>query len=109
MYERSKQIDSFHVHGFQFWDGALVVASMKVGDALELRTEEDNPHDADAVALFFGNAKLGYVPACKNALLAQLLYFGHKDVVEARVLQIDLEADPWNQVRIGLYMTDARR
>ena len=40
MYERSKQIDSFHIHGFQFWDGALVVASMKVGDALELRAEE---------------------------------------------------------------------
>ncbi len=27
---------------------------------------------------------------------------------ELRVLQVDPEADPWEQVRAGLYVTDAR-
>ncbi len=108
MYERSKQIDCFHIRGFQYWDGALVVSQMKVGDALEIQAEDDNPHDPDAVALYFEGSKLGYVPASNNAFLAQLLYFGHTDVVEARVLQVDLDEGPWNQVRVGLFIKDAR-
>lgn len=108
MYERTRQMDSFHIHGFQYWDGALALASLKAGEDLELRAEADNPHDADAVALYYQGAKLGYVPACRNALLAQLLHFGHEGVVEARVLQVDPQADPWEQVRVGIYMTDAR-
>lgn len=108
MYERSKQMGNFHIRGFQFWDGALVLNSMKAGDALKLRAEGDNPYDADAVALYRDDVKLGYVPSGQNELLAQLIYFGHADVVEVRVLQVDAEAEPWNQVRVGLYMTDAR-
>lgn len=108
MYERTRQMDSFHIHGFQYWDGALVLGSLKAGEALELRAEEDNPHDPDAVTLYHQGVKLGYVPACRNALLAQLLHFGHGGVVEARVLQVDPQADPWEQVRVGIYMTDAR-
>lgn len=108
MYERSKQMDCFHINGFQYWDGATVVGVMKVGDTLRLCAETDNPHDSDAVALYYGSTKLGYVPADKNELLAQLMYFGHGDIVEARVLQVDTEADPWKQVRVGIFMTDGR-
>lgn len=38
-----------------------------------------------------------------------LLHFGHADALEARILQANPEADPWKQVRIGLYMADARK
>ena len=35
------------------------------------------------------------------------MFFGH-DILELRVLQVDPEADPWEQVRVGLYVADAR-
>lgn len=108
MYEPSKQIDSFNVSGFQYWDGALVLSQMKPGDALAMHAERDNPHDPEAIALFFGTTKIGYVPADRNALLSAMLFYGHGSAFEARILQVSPEADPWKQVRVGIYISDAR-
>ena len=49
---------------------------------------------------------LGYVPRDRNEVLSQLLYFGHNDVFECRVLQVNPEENPWKQVRVGVYVTD---
>lgn len=108
MYQPSKQLFSFHVSGFQYWDGALAIGGMKIGDQIELRPEFDNPHDANAIALYSGSFKLGYVPACMNETLATMLFYGHSDVFEVRVLQVNLDADPWKQLRVGIFITDAR-
>ena len=51
---------------------------------------------------------LGYVPHAKNELMATMAFFGHADVFECRVLKVDPEADPWEQVLVGIYITDAR-
>lgn len=108
MYEPSRLIVSFHVAGFQYWDGALVLGDLKVGDALEIVPEPDNPHDANAIALRFGTVKLGYVPKECNELIALLSFYGHQDILEARVQQVDSEAAPWKQVRVGISVRDAR-
>ena len=50
--------------------------------------------------------KLGYIPRDQNDLAAQLLRFGHDGVLECRILKVDKKAETWNQVRVGLYMTD---
>ena len=108
MYEPSRQIMSFYVAGFQFWDGALVLGELKAGATLELAPEPGNPHDPDAVALRYHGAKLGYVPADLNGVLAVMCFYGHAGAFEARVLQVDPEAVPWEQVRVGVFVTDAR-
>lgn len=109
MYSPSRQLYSFHIRGFQHWDGALVISKLKTGNKLKLRAEPDNPHDPHAVALYRGSKKLGYVPANKNEMLAAMLYYGHKNVFEVRVLQVDQEADPWRQVRVGIFVSDSRK
>ena len=108
MYAPSRQLSSFHVRGFQYWDGALVIGDLKTGSSLELRSEFDNPHDANAIALYSGDAKLGYVPATMNEELALMFFYGHEDIYEARILQVNAEADPWEQVRVGLFVKDSR-
>lgn len=108
MYEPSRLITSFYVKGFQYWEGATVLGDMHAGDGLELAAEPDNPHDASAVALRFRGSKLGYVPAEDNALLALMLHFGHGGAFEAVVQQVDAEAAPWKQVRVGVFVRDAR-
>ena len=107
MYEPSRHIATFFIAGLQHWDGALLLPELGPGMRLELVPEPDNPHDPDAVAVCLGRRKLGYVPKSHNALPALLMYYGHR-VFELRVLQVDPEADPWEQVRAGLYVTDAR-
>ena len=70
--------------------------------------EPENPYDPNAIELRYKKVKLGYVPRSENELLALMAFYGHPGVFEARVLQVDPEADPWNQVRVGVYVTDKR-
>lgn len=109
MYEMSKHVDTFFVAGFQHNDGALVFDQLKVGKKIQLVPEPDNPYDPTAVALFFDKTKIGYVPRDNNSLIALLAHYGHEDVFECRILQVNPEADPWEQVRVGIYVTDARK
>ena len=51
---------------------------------------------------------LGYVPKADNELLSTMFYYGHANAFEARVLQVDERAKPWEQVLVGIYITDAR-
>lgn len=107
-YEPSKKLTGFHIKGFQHWDGALVLKYIEVGDQLDLVREADNPYDPQAIAIYFKGTKLGYVPATENDLFSMMMFYGHADVFETRVLQVDPEADPWEQVRMGIYVKDAR-
>ena len=42
----------------------------------------------------------------QNFLIAQLLRFGHNDVVECRILKVNAKGETWKQVRVGLYVVD---
>ena len=88
MYEPSRVLLSFHIAGFQYADGALVLGDLKAGDKLTLCAERDNPHDPEAVAIYYGNTKLGYVPGNEVGPLSLMMYYGHEDVFEARVQQV---------------------
>ena len=108
MYQPSKHLDTFCICGFQHHDGALVLRQLEPGMRLDLVAEPDNPYDHDAIAIKFRGTMLGYVPAKNNYLLSLMMFYGHSDVFECRILQVDPAAEPWKQVRVGLYVTDAR-
>ena len=108
MYEPSNHVDSFFIAGFQFGDGADVLSELVPGTPLELVAEPDNPHDPDAVAIRYGGMRLGYIPAEKNEWPALLLRFGHTKVLGCKVIQCDPTAAPYHQVRVKLFVRDAR-
>ena len=108
MFEPTKHVTTFFISAFQRYDGALVLDELKPGMNLEMAAMPDNPYDPDAIALYYNKVMLGYVPRNENDLIAQMLRFSHDNVFEARVLQVDPEAEPWNQVRVGIYVVDAR-
>ncbi len=108
MYEPSRRIETFHITGFQHWDGALVLNNLKPGMAVDLVAEPENPYDPEAVALFYQGVKLGYVPSSQNSTLSLMAFYGHAGIFEARVLQVKPDADPWEQVRIGVFVKDNR-
>ena len=108
MYEPTRLVSTFHIAGFQYYDGAFVLGKLKPGKKLKMVPEADNPYDPDAIKLRYKKAKLGYVPREHNGQLALMARCGHKGIFEARVMQVDPEADPWQQVRVGIYVTDKR-
>lgn len=108
MYEPSRHMATYFIAGFQHWNGACALGDLQPGEKLYLSPEPDNPYDPEAVAIYHERTKLGYVPATENTLVSVMSFYGHADTFELRVLQVDSQADPWHQVRVGLYVKDAR-
>lgn len=106
---RSRYMDDFYIAGMRYWDAAPVLRDLGPGDNLSLVAEPDNPHDPDAVAICWEGSKLGYIPRESSALPAQLLAFGHDDVVECRILKVDPQAETYKQIHVGLYMIEKGR
>ena len=94
---RSVLIQESPIAGFQFHRGDEIWSSLSVGEELKLVRESSNPHDDDAVAVYFQKDKLGYVPRSENGAIAQMLDRGES--LEARISKLMIEEDPWERIR----------
>ena len=108
MYEPSRDIMTFCIAGFSHWSGYEVFDELKIGTKLDLALEPDNPYDPKAVAIFYKGTKLGFIPAKMNFEVYQLMFFGHADLFECFVVQVDPETHPESQVRVRIDIVDAR-
>jgi hypothetical protein len=109
MYERSRNLLDCHIAGFAYYDGLEVIDEMKLGAPVSLKSEPDNPHDPNAVAIYLGEHKLGYIPKAKNEQVSTLLYFGYGDIIQTRISSVNLEAEPERQFRVVLKIKDNRK
>lgn len=108
MYEPTREFLSFHVAGFSHWYGYEVLHKLVPGAKLRMVAEPDNPYDPCAVALYKGKTKIGYVPRDRNANLSQLLLFGHGQVFECRVTNVDPTANLERMVFARVNVRDKR-
>ncbi len=74
--ERVEMYDAF-VRGLVFAEGRHYVSRMKAGEPLTMKREPKNPYDSTAIALYYDNIKIGYVPAEDNYILSNMLDAGH--------------------------------
>jgi hypothetical protein len=63
----------YFIRGFQYYDGDKVLDELKQGATLQLVREMENEYDNFAVAIYYNQHKLGFVPAEENELLARLI------------------------------------
>jgi hypothetical protein len=82
--------------GYQYYAGKRVWKDLKVGDALSLHREADNPHDANAIRVEWRGEKLGYVPRAGNEDLARLLDQGAR--ISARIVHLQDGRSHWQRV-----------
>jgi len=94
---QSVLIQESPIAGFQFHEGVAIWPSLAVGEKLALMREATNTHDPDAVAVYFQNNKLGYVPRAENSAIAQMLDRG--EALEAKISGLSMEEDPSERVR----------
>lgn len=84
--------------GFQYHRAAAIWPFLREGEKLHLRREPGNPHDRYAVAVWFKNEHLGYVPMRENRTLAQLMDQGVR--LETTLIRLLDEENPWRKIRI---------
>ncbi len=75
---RSIMLADASIAGFQYYDGDTVWRRLKKGHTLQLVREPKNPYDYDAIEVYLGRDKLGYIPRRLNNAVAQLMDSGMK-------------------------------
>lgn len=95
---------SCNVAAFSHYEGCTVFNELHIGSQLCLIREDENAYDHDAVAIFYGNTHIGYVPGSKNEQLASMLDLGHGDLFEVYVQRLDPTAHPEQQVHVGIFI-----
>jgi hypothetical protein len=108
MYTPSQSIVTCHIAGFSHWGGLDAIKELGLGTVISMKGEPDNPHDPCAVALYHGSTKLGYIPQNENEQISNLIFFGHADILEAKIAQIDPTAHPEQQLRVTIRIKDVR-
>lgn len=108
-FEPSRHFCDFHLAGFTYHDGLDVISELTLGAPVSLKAEPNNIHDPEAVAVFYGDTKIGYVPQGKNKSLFQLIYFGYGDILEAQIQMAKLDTHPERQFRVLVRLKDGRK
>jgi len=97
---RELLIQESPIAGFQYHDGESVWSRLSAGDSLELLREPANRYDRRAVAVYWGESKLGYVPRAANTACSQMLDRGER--LTARIKRLRESPDPWKRVELSI-------
>lgn len=90
-----------HVAGVQYSDYQLT--TIKAGDEVELRRETSNPVDAEAIAVYTKNTRIGYIKRPHNKRLIGLKRDGAKFF--SRVVSFNKNNPPWQAIVISVDIT----
>ena len=100
---RKVLIQESPVAGYQFYDGDYIWPHLAVGGRLKLVREAENIHDPNAVAVYFHEEQLCYVPRVENTAIAQMLDRGEH--LEASISKLHLTENPWDRVWFEVVLT----
>jgi hypothetical protein len=101
MKEKRQALFNCNLAGFTYYDGPLAWEDLRVGSKLT-PVAEDNKYDPDAVALYFGDNKLGFIPRDKNEVVRHLIEMGWEEAIDVRVSRMSREEYPERQVDINV-------
>ena len=97
---KRRNFSNFNIAGFTYWDGAIVFNELKIGTQLRLEREKENQYDPKAVAIYFGEYKIGFVPRGENDHISKLCEAGYCDIFDVRINRVSPEESPENQIGV---------
>ena len=100
--KRKIYLQQFFVAGFRHYKGMEILLYMEDNDLLELRREPQNEHDDCAIALYWQQEKIGYIPAELNEMLAKLLDAQALPLL-GMITHLNREVKPWENVVAAVY------
>lgn len=103
----SRHINDFNIAGFTYWEGCMTIANLRVGSQLRLVRERENKFDPHAVAIYYGEYKLGFIPRGENELIAKFMDLGYAEIFDCQIQRISPDAHPEKQVCAVVFLREA--
>ena len=103
---RHKYFMNTRVAGVQYGEILFCRDDVKAGRELKMVREENNKHDPEAIALYFGEFKIGYIPSAENEVLAKFLDQGWGDIFEVYVDRFEDDKHPERQIGITIFIKE---
>ena len=104
MNNTKEHLANFQIAGFTYYDGALAFKNLEIGIKLKLKLDPENKFDARAVAIYYKDHKLGYIPKAENRIFYKLFTVGLQKYVEARIQRISKDEHPENQIQVVAHL-----
>ena len=95
-------IQTSSIAGFQFYDGEKLWDQLSIGDILQLIQEPDNPYDENAVEIYWGKSKLGYLSRVENTAIAQMM--NQEQEITAQISSKKKSCNPWERLAIEVWL-----
>lgn len=90
------------IAGIRYYRAAELSELMHKGDELSLEHEISNPHDPNAVMIFWHRNKIGYVPSAHARQISEMID-EHREVC-GKIVAIDPEAGESHWVTLNIYL-----
>ncbi len=90
------------VRGFQYYEGPKIINQINKSGLLEMVREPDNEFDSCAIALYFNNQKIGFIPMESNEVLSVLLDTKLLNL-QAEITHIETKAQDWESIYVAVY------
>lgn len=100
---KREHLAHFSLAGFTYYDGVICYNELAIGTLLKLVLEENNSFDPRAVAIYFNEYKLGYIPRSDNRIFYKLLKVGFSGF-EARIQFLDGSEHPEQQIGVVVHL-----
>ena len=94
--ESPRVMNLINIAGTQYYCGPGYFRGLRAGVPVRLVRENENQHDPNAVAVYIGLRKVGYIPKHSNRAIAGWMDRGA--AVAAEVSAVRNHANPWNRV-----------
>ncbi len=92
---------STNIAGLRYYEGNENLKNICEGDAVQLVREPINIHDAKAIAIYWQNRKLGYIPRHHNMAVCSIMDAGI--TTKAQIAHINPEQSDWHKIYIRIF------
>ena len=101
--EKTTTLLKCYIAGYAYYQGEKLIDQLKPDLKLDLKREPENPYDNKAIAIYFKNHKLGFIPRVNNKVIANIM--DQKMPVFAKILKINPGNDVWDKVEVEVVMS----
>jgi hypothetical protein len=101
---KRKHLLNCEIAGFTYYEGPVVFGQLQIGTVLRLVAEPENRYDPDAIALYFEEYKLGFIPRAENKTLSIFFQQGYDDIFEAFINRVSPDEHPRGQIGVVVYL-----